>query len=351
MGAVALEKVNNSSSFHANNQNYKGKSVQTTKYSPFKNSSLNSKGFTTSISSGVAKSASRLFFPAYVGYEGISYMTNVALEMYDNKFKELGIGKYSTTPTSPVSESPTPISSDSAKPIVTSPTPLFEGDTLLSVLKDSTTVNTSIARQLELSNSVALHGNQELNKSIQALTSIISLQSEIDVSYREVELENSVNLANSLSDIRNSISSIESIILQGQEINTAYSEQNLSNADRLDSSLQNIASKVSTVSTLLQNGIQIKKTNEEIDLTTKQLEHITYETTEIQLDNIGDEIPRATPQHMRALKDVAVAKKNSDENTFDLEEEEYNDWFILPDVSSIFNYNYKSARTIEGVNS
>lgn len=316
---------------------------------PLRNSTLNDKSFKSSLSSGAAASLSRAFFPAYVGFEGVNAMTNVALDMYDEKFKELGLGKYAPSSVTPTPSVPTPKSADVPEPIIPEPSPDYPSDTLISVLKDSNYVSTAIARQLENSNNIALHGNSEISKSINALVSIISIQNEINISYKEVELENSVNMSLLLSSIDSSISNlsgtIQSVSTLSQEIETAYNEQDLVNFDLLLGKLQNIASNVSKVSTFLESGIQVKRTENEMALTTKQLEHITYETTEIQLDNLGDSIPSATPQQMRAIKDAVVAKKNSDENTFELDNEDIDDIFNgMPDISSIFAFTSKTSR-------
>ncbi|WP_324171720.1 hypothetical protein [Sulfurimonas sp.] len=242
-------------------------------------------------------------------------------------------------------------SATTPKLIVTSPTPIDSGDTLLSVLKDSTLVNTSIARQLEANNGIVLNSGNELASALKQMSDNFTKQSQTNIAYSELQSQNFNNLTKEIRLVSLRVAEISSLMKTSQSINTAYNEVNLSNSDRLDTTLQNIASKIATVSTFLQNGIQVQKTQDELNLTSKKLAHITFETTEIQLDNLGDNIPRVTPQKMRALKDVAVAKKNSDENTFDLDENEYDDWFTMPDLASIFNYNYKSARTIEGVNS
>ena len=305
---------------------------------PLRNSSFSSSNTFKSSLSSSASSLSRAFFPAYLTFEGVKAMTSVGLDMYDEKFKELGLGKYSEAPVNPVPDIPYPVEVDSVKPISYD---VPEGSTLIDVLHGSMIANSAIARQLENSNNIAIHNSSDFNK----LVEIISLQGEIDVAYREVELENSLNISKSISDLNEKISSIKELLENNRDIETAYSEQNLSNFDSLLSSLENISMKVSSVASVIDNGIHIEKTEDEINLTSKQLEHINFETTPIQLDNLGDEIPVSTPQQMRAIKDAVVAKKNSDENTFSLDDDDIFDIFDgMPDITSIFSYSSKTSR-------
>ncbi|MDO8454083.1 MAG: hypothetical protein Q7S59_05885 [Sulfurimonas sp.] len=85
------------------------------------------------------------------------------------------------------------------------------------------------------------------------------------------------------------------------------------------------------------------------DLLNKKLEHITFETTDFQADNLGDEIPSASPQKMRAIKDAVVAKKNSDENTFEVDGDDYDEMFPSMDWEALFTWNRESERLKEVV--
>ena len=52
---------------------------------------------------------------------------------------------------------------------------------------------------------------------------------------------------------------------------------------------------------------------------------------------------------MRAIKDAVVAQKNSDENTFELDDIDIDDIFgvDMPNISSIFDFSSKTTRLQE----
>lgn len=113
----------------------------------------------------------------------------------------------------------------------------------------------------------------------------------------------------------------------------------------------NVSSSAPVVNVEIPDNIlvDINRSDNELALTAKQLEIAQFDTTEIQLGNLGDEIPKTTPQMMRAIKDAVVAKKNSDENTFQIDETDIDDFFGvgIPDISSIFDFSSKTSRLQE----
>lgn len=117
---------------------------------------------------------------------------------------------------------------------------------------------------------------------------------------------------------------------------------------KADIDIKPLTTQMQNLNDKFQDGVQIKRSEEETNLTKKQLDIATFETTEIQLSNMGDDIPKATPQKLRAIKDAVTAKKNSDENTFDLDTDDY-DFLMdgLPNIESIFKLDSKSNRLDE----
>ena len=98
-------------------------------------------------------------------------------------------------------------------------------------------------------------------------------------------------------------------------------------------------------------GVTIYRSDEEKALTTSQLKESTFNTTEIQLQNLGDDgIPSATPQMLQALHNATAAQKNSDTNTFELENDDFDLIFQMPDLGDLFNLDRKSERVIQGLN-
>ena len=354
-----------------NNTNFKqGKTVN--KLDPFRNSKLNDKILSRSaVGSGIVKSVAEYSLPAYLAFEAVEYMTNTALEMYDEKFKALGLGKYEKKPTvaSPTVASPTvasPVGSpgvDNSKlfspsdiPGVDNPKPILSPDfdpkdTLLSILKDSTVANVAIARQLEASNQIAIQNNK-------AVLELKSLQNEVDVAYKDLGISSSMSVAkstNAMSDavtaLSDAINGIKSIMQDNQEAEVAYKEQALSDNEAVAKHNESIVKNqkalnktIASIDKTFKNGVSIKKTELENNLLNLQVKKEEFESTPIELDNLGDEIPKLSPQQMRAVKNAVVAKKNSDENTFELDADDIEDMFGMPDISDIFKFNKKTER-------
>jgi len=116
----------------------------------------------------------------------------------------------------------------------------------------------------------------------------------------------------------------------------------------MDININRSANEVSLTDKLLLNM------DSKVPLTIKELEHITYETTEQSFDNIGKDMPTTTPQSIRATRDAVQAKHLSDDNTFELDSSDlddlYDNEFDDANLSSIFKFLSKTER-ITAVNS
>ncbi len=75
-----------------------------------------------------------------------------------------------------------------------------------------------------------------------------------------------------------------------------------------------------------------------------QISALNFDKTPLDINDMGDTIPLLTPQEMRAVKNAHVAKKNSDENTFEVDDFELDDMFVMPDISEIFGRTCKFDR-------
>jgi len=304
-------------------------------------------------STSIAPTLARLSGPAYLASLVGEYGVNWALDTYN---KDLGLGKYSKdnlssngTPSgfAPIPEPIPP----KPEPLAPDVTPVYEGETLLSVLQGGNIASSEIARQFSNSNQIAFANNEALNN----LVSLV--QAQIDI--------NSIFAQENLDKFDSMASSFDNLALTLQEIKDKPIDDHLKNyyddtkkyyvdskkaSENIKASIDNTSSTVASISTALNNGVVVAKTDAELALIDKQNSHYDFQQTEIQLDNIGDTIPKTSPQMMTALKDTAVAKKNSDENTFDIDESDYTDFLTMPDISSIFGFDRKSERIVEGLN-
>lgn len=243
------------------------------------------------------------------------------------------------------------------KPII--PPVVGNSSSLSDILLSNTEFNAQMVRQHQLLNENIIHTNKVLVNAISGITKVMIANAKVNKAHQDASLENSISVAEILSVIAQSSGESESL--------QAYRDANYENSLETVEALKKVSENMPDMSSLNISfpdsvNVNIERSLDEIDLTSKllenietkipldekKLEHITYETTSIQLDNItSDEIPSATPQEMRAIKNAVVAKKNSDENTFELDDEDYDDAFGMPDISSIFDFLKKSERIIQ----
>jgi len=234
---------------------------------------------------------------------------------------------------------------------------------LLSVLSNNGSI---ISRDISEQTKVMMEQLSAVNKQTDVIAQgqITTLeQTSYQLQLQALSVSNQYEQIAVLNSIQDSIKAISDNQVLNTDISTAYNEASLEVMNKISSdiasipntltetsnieAISSVGSSINSLSSSLKNnGIAIQRSEAEKSLTDKKLEHITYETTPVQLENLGDTIPKATPQEMRALKDVAVAKKNSDENTFEIDEDDIADMFTLPDISEVFSFNGKTKREV-----
>ena len=286
-------------------------------------------------SSSVAPTLGSYALPATIAIGLLQPAIDSIKEAYEDKMKKLGLGSYA-----PIDSNKAPITSESTPytppdaviPIPDSVPPT--GDTLLTVLKGSSNSIEGVARSI-------LYSNELVVKSINDLAQIVSSSHDVNIAYRDIELSNSLLTNDYLLTVAQSLKHLSDLSLADSETTQAYRDENLSNFLDLTTAVEDLSTKISS-------GIKVDKSDLENSLISKKIAHIDYETTPIQLDNLGDTIPEATPQHMRAIKDAVIAKKNSDENTLEIDDD-IDDIFTMPslDWDSLFAFSKKSTRNQE----
>jgi len=281
---------------------------------------------------------------------GVDYATNWALQKYDDKFKELGIGKYAPKPNEKKNFDPIVPPSSLPIPPDSLPSPDSgsenggdsKADTLLGVLNRSGN-NTAIVAN------VIFESNVKLVNAIDKMTQVIGLHSEAVQNTELAKSATSNERSQNDTAYRDATLSQNSALQDYYRTSQSYNDALLSQNSQTLEAINGISKSINKID-VKDMGVTLNRSANEVALTSKELEHINFETAEIQLDNISDDIPRASPQMMRAIKNATVAKKNSDENTFELDSGEYDDFFSIPDLSYMFGFDRKSERKVKGVN-
>jgi len=398
MGALLNFDDTASADTPSNNSNYKG----TSKTLDYK-SQPDYKNMKAPIPSKTPKSLfggmlSKLAGKSLVGMLGLDYILQPIIDATKSKYAEMG---YTDKPTSSspgesnlpsaspkekLSESVSKVkeiesmhnensgsSSDSSSDTDSENKP----DTLISVLKASAEASKSIATQLSVQNTILITNHKEILEAQQ-------LAIDVDVAYKELAISNSEGKKNKdeiIDDLKDEVLKLKrdiDDILVDEQLNSKDYDHYISPEDfkatidrmsllkvsfdinplvtkmgEISNSVDSLANSKSASKTsldsikkVLNDGITIKKTKSEEELLTANLEKVKFETTPIKLDNVED-IPEATPQHLEALKNAVVAKKVSDENTFELDDDDYDDLFdplANVDISEMFKFENKSVR-------
>jgi len=309
------EFLGNGTPSSANNPNFKGSN-------PPPKIDLKAKQLTTdalrtfkSVGGGVAPLASEFFLPAFIAKLGLDAVIPSIKQAYYDKMEENGIPLPSNIASDPLPE-PEPITPPTPEPFVTPPEP---ATTLMDVLANNgNSVSHNVAenakfteyigKAIERATETLTRNLQTLNTSIQSLTVAVVNDTDINSAYKELDLSDSV---------------------YDRDIDIAYKDTNLSNNIDMTNAVESLSDNVSS----LKNGVKIEKSQVEETLIAKKLGHIEFDTTPIQVDNLGDNIPVLTPQQMRAVKDAVVAKKNSDENTFSIDDSDIEDGLSISEVN------------------
>ena len=247
--------------------------------------------------------------------------------------RKKGISDYEPLPSS----APTPSVPDSTP---YTPKPLSGELSLNRILRDSSEQSLEIAKNINDGNvlvaTVMYEGFQSLRDSSYEIVTVLAgianemaLANEIRGAFESAKLDNDNNALEwegyKFGELEQGAILTTTQTQNALDTTIAYNELALANQLKLNSTLEDLVAVTA-------------RTREELELVTKKLDYYTKETTEIQLDNFGDDIPALTPQMYRAYKDAIVAKKNSDENTFDLDDDDYNSIFNFPDLSDLLKY-------------
>lgn len=259
-------------------------------------------------------------------------LVDTAIDYAKSILRKRGISDYEPLPSSPPPSLPDNV------PYV--PKPLSPDISLSRILKDSSEQSLEIAKNINDGNvlvaTVLYEGFQALRDSSYEIVTVLAgianemaLANEIKSAYEEANLQNvNDNLeweGYKFGALESNSALTSTFQKDAQDTTIAYNELTQQNQLALNANLEALVEAT-------------RKTNLELELVTKKLEYYTKETTEIQLDNFGDNIPPLSPQMYRAYKDAVVAKKNSDENTFELDDDDYNSMFNMPDLSELLKY-------------
>jgi hypothetical protein len=142
-------------------------------------------------------------------------------------------------------------------------------DNLLSVLKQSSgnIENVSIA---------IIQSNSYVAEQIALQTSQIQLSSEIDVAYKEIQLQETAIANHYLNLLVTSLDSINKNSISNNEINQAYNDTNTENNINLLTAIESMTDKLGSLS----SGIKISRSVEETSLISKKLEHINFQLSQ-----------------------------------------------------------------------
>ena len=352
-------KLSSPSSGYANNPDFVGNSkVFAPNFTPSPRISYKS--------SSIVPTLSRFALPTTFAMAGVQSMVDYAKSLYAEKLADLETKKThnsSLLPDTVMPEAPDS-GSDTYTPqghvpkdvVPTSSTALEFMNKNLELNKDLVSALSVIANNLGsggnfkgIEDSIkyvgdAINNQTEVNVSLvtvvsDALFAIVeSLQNPSktieEIEYKNLELEILQNIADSIANSNHS-SSIQFPDSIGVRMESLHPKQE----QFIDKELYKQDIKIPMLEKYAENQ------DVEIDLVKKKHEAMTYELTESTFNNIlSDDIPSMKPIEIKALRNAVQAKKLSDENTLEFDEDDFDTSFGFPDISEIFEFNKKSDR-------
>ncbi|MDD5400752.1 MAG: hypothetical protein PHQ93_06175 [Sulfurimonas sp.] len=304
---------------------------------------------------------------------------------YDEKAKELGVGKYADTSkssgassnnsnnsngsSSETSSAPSaPASPSGASGL--SPASSASNTSLIDVLKTSSNNVGSVAEVVLYSNSQIVASLEKLNISFEKMREVIVLNGEVQQAYNDVNLQMSqtvhdVEVAYKEQGLTNHtelMNKLEEVVSKGVQLDTVKADLNarmtaIDNVNNLlKSDLEHLQKEVASnpettkfkedlLLKLGDLGVTIKRSENEVALTDKKLEKVNYELTPTSFSDIhGNDTITASPLELATMKNIGVATSTALENSTTADElglDDFNDSldFSATDLFKIFKFN------------
>jgi hypothetical protein len=96
-------------------------------------------------------------------------------------------------------------------------------------------------------------------------------------------------------------------------------------------------------------GLKKQEIPKQIEKADLQIDDLTYKKTATAVKDLdGQTVASISPREAELVKNATVAKKTTDENNFELDNEDYDIMDVLPDISPLLQYE-KRADSIEKI--
>jgi vacuolar-type H+-ATPase subunit E/Vma4 len=93
------------------------------------------------------------------------------------------------------------------------------------------------------------------------------------------------------------------------------------------------------------DGLVVKKDEKDHQLQDAKIESLEYHSTPIEVKDMdGNTMVNVAPRELKNIESASTARKHTDQNNFEMHDDEIDSMFTMPDISQIFKYDNLTDR-------
>ena len=128
-------------------------------------------------------------------------------------------------------------------------------------------------------------------------------------------------------------------------IDKSFSQNNDALTALNDSFNQMNSSIVGVSRTLAIDGVAIQKSDKDLELQDLQIDkHNYHKTVQDVVDMDGNKMASVAPRDLKNIESASTARKHTDQNNFEVTDDDIDTMFTMPDISEIFKYGRLTDR-------
>lgn len=123
-------------------------------------------------------------------------------------------------------------------------------------------------------------------------------------------------------------------------------QNNITSLELLTGSMTMVADNISRTNGILVNdGVAIQKTEKDLLLQSHEIEKHEFNKTVQSVNDLdGNKMAEIAPRDLKNIESVSTARKHTDQNNFEVSNDDIDMMHLIPDLSSIFKYDSLTDR-------
>ena len=179
----------------------------------------------------------------------------------------------------------------------------------------------------------------DITNAINGVNKSLNYRDEVDLAYRDMQASLMIDIAMALSAIANSLSSLPSS-KTNNDSSAGSASVNVTFPDSMRVSVTDVPHVLSEFYSKKSQNLELEKS-----LATKSIEKINYELTPVPVKDLdGNTITTIKPVEAQTVKNLSDARYRTDQNTFEVNSDDFDDILSGINISEIFKFSKKSDR-------